>query len=186
MKQTVIPMLVFSALLFSCGDTTDKKVEDTVAKEMAGSDMVISSTEDKNGTFSFDGKEVSAKVETQYFGDKTKGNFSVVCQHNESDNPANANFELLQVTFISEKDATTNTHLKIYEGGSSLPVTEPEPGIVAVSLTGVGNGFGSGEFTGNEKSTGSIAVANRTIIIKDLVLFTGSGEKRVVNATLRF
>lgn len=187
MKQTILPVLIFSALLFSCNtNNTEKKIDDTVKKVAADAGMEVNS-EGKTGTFSFDGKEVNGKIETQYFGsNKEKDNFSVLCQHNASDNPADANHELLQVIFLNEKDATTNPNLKIYDSGSSLPMTEPEPGIVAVSLTGVGSGLDKKEFTGTGKSTGSISVSNKTITIKDLLLFTSDGEKRTINATLPF
>lgn len=186
MKRVMLPALIFSALLFSCGDHTGKKVNDTVTEKAAEAGLTVNDEEDKTGEFSFDGKEVSGKIQTQYFGDKEKGNFSVLCQHNESDDPMDANHELLQVIFLTEKDATGNPDLKIYDNGSSLPMTEPKPGIVAVSLSGVGNGFGDETFTGSEKSTGSIQVNNRTVIIKDLVLYTRSGDKRTVSAAIPF
>lgn len=187
MKRTIFPALVFSSLLFSCADSnTEKKANDLVKEAVAEKGIESKSEEGKTGTFSFDGKEVSAEVTTQYFGsDKEKSNFSVLCQHNEG-GAADPEFELLQVTFINEKEATTNPALKIYDGGSMLPMTEPEPGIVSVALSGVGGGFKKEEFTGNEKSTGSITVAGKTVTIKDLVLFTRSGEKKTVNARLPF
>ncbi len=188
MKQLTFPVLIFSALLFSCDNgSTEKKVDNTINQTLSDAGVDVNSEEGKTGTFSFDGKEVSGAVTTQYFGsNKEKANFSVLCQHNESDDPLNANFELLQVTFLNEKEATTHPALKIYTRGSSLPMTEPEPGIVAVSLSGVGSGLGQSEFTGSAKSTGSITVSNKTVTIKDLVLFTREGEKRTVNATLPY
>ncbi|WP_300596752.1 hypothetical protein [Niabella sp.] len=187
MKQTIFPALAFFLLLLACGNSnTDKKTTTTIKEAASANGIEPGSEAGKTGKFSFDGKEVSAEVTTQYFGsDKEKSNFSLLCQHNEGD-AANPNFELLQVTFLSEKDATTNPALKIYDGGSTLPMTEPEPGIVSVALTGVGSGLSSKEFTGSEKSTGSITVKNRTVEIKDLVLFNADGEKRVVNAVLPF
>jgi hypothetical protein len=184
-NKTILAAVLFATTLISCSGSEEKKAEATVTEPAADAGPA-SSTGDKTGNFSFDGKSVSGKIETQYFGDKEKANFSVLCQHNESSDPANANFELLQVTFVNEKDATNNPALKIYSNGSSLPMTEPEPGIVAVSLTGVGNGLGSGEFTGSEKSTGTITVKNRTIEIKDLSLFTKEGDKKVITASLPF
>lgn len=187
MKYNLILVAVIGSItLISCAGNSDKKAAGALADKMADGGLTVNSEDAKTGTFSIDGKEVSAGVTTQYFGDKEKGNFSVLCQHNESSDPAGVNFELLQVIFINEKDATTNPALKIYSNGSSLPMTEPEPGIVAVSLTGVGNGLGSDEFTGSEKSTGTITVKNRTIEIKDLSLFTSEGEKKVITASLPF
>lgn len=186
MKRIMLPVLISSVLLLSCGNNTEKKISDTVNEKAAEVGLTVNDEEDKIGNFSFDGKEVSGKIQTQYFGNKETDNFSVLCQHNESDDPANANFERLQVIFLTEKDATTNPNLTIYNGGSSLPMTEPEPGIVAVSLEGEGSGLGKNVFTGRDKSTGSIKVNNRTIEIKDLVLYDMDGGKRTVNATLPF
>lgn len=177
--KTLLCLFIFSAFLFSCGNNAEREATTTSTNETA-------SQADKTGSFSFDGKTVNGKVETQYHGDRERGNFSVLCQHNESSDISNSNFELLQVTFINEKDANTNPHLKIYDSGSSLPMTEPEPGIVAVSLSGVGSDLDNKEFTGTEKSTGSILVKNRIVEIKDLILFNADGEKRTVNATLPF
>ncbi|MCD2423428.1 hypothetical protein LQ567_11695 [Niabella pedocola] len=187
MKQTIFPALVFSLLLVSCGNSNmDKKADHTVKEAAAASGIETGSDADKPGRFSVDGKEVHAAVTTQYFGnDKERSGFSVLCQHNEGD-ATNPNFQLLQVTFVNEKDATTNPALKIYDGGSTLPMTEPEPGIVAVALSGIGAGFNNEEFTGSKKSTGTITVADRAVTIKDLVLFTQSGEKKTVNAVLPF
>lgn len=188
MKQTFFATVFLSVIFFSCnnGDTGGASAQDDVNAAAAGAG-VSADPDGKTGTFSFDGKEVGGNVETQYFGaGKETSNFSVLCQHNESNDPSNANFELLQVTFVNEKDAATNPSLKIYQGGSSLPMTEPEPGIVAVSLSGVGNGLTGSEFSGSEKSSGIITVTDRTITIKDLSLFTREGDKKVVNATLPF
>jgi len=182
-KLILITSVALSVFVTSCKDTTKDKINETVNSEAekAGIDVDESG---KTGNFSFDGKDFSAPVETQYFGDKEKGNFSVLCQHNNSDKPEDPNFELLQVTFLNEKDAE-NSPLKIYDGGSSLPMTEPEPGIVAVSLTGVGNGLES-EFTGNGKSTGTISVQNKTVTLKDVVLFNSKGSSKTVNAVLSY
>lgn len=185
MKKVIFTTAIaLSAFTISCKDNTKDKINDTIKTEAAKEGLQIEDT-DKTGTFSFDGKSFSAPVETQYFGDKEKGNFSVLCQHNESDDPENANHELLQLIFLTEKDANTS-QLKIYDGGSSLPMTEPEPGIVGVSLTGVGNGLDKTQYTGTEKSTGTITVKNRTVTLKDVVLFNSDGDKKVVNATLPY
>ena len=181
MKKTII---VFAAitLLVSCGDkkktTTDGPATET---NTSGSSE---SSDDKTGEFSIDGKSATGKASTQYFGsDKEKSNFSILCQHNES--AASANFELLQITFVNEKDATTNSALKLYDG-SQLPMTEPEAGAYTVALSGVGDGFKDQQFTGSDKSTGSVTVSDRTVIVKDLVLFTRDGDKKTVNAKIPF
>ena len=181
MKKTII---VFAAitLLVSCGDKK-KTTTDGPATETSSSSSSESS-DDKTGEFSIDGKSATGKASTQYFGsDKEKSNFSILCQHNES--AASANFELLQITFVNEKDATTNSALKLYDG-SQLPMTEPEAGAYTVALSGVGDGFKDQQFTGSDKSTGSVTVSDRTVIVKDLVLFTRDGDKKTVNAKIPF
>ena len=182
MKKTII-VLAAITLLVSCGDKKKTTTESGTTTETSPSSSSESSDE-KTGEFSFDGKSVTGKATTQYFGgDKEKSNFSVLCQHDES--ATSANFELLQITFLNEKDATTNSALKLYHG-SQLPMTEPEAGSYTVALSGVGNGLGSEEFTGSDKSTGSLTVSDRTVIIKDLILYTRSGDKKTVNAKIPF
>jgi hypothetical protein len=182
MKKTITAFAIIT-LLISCGDEKKTTTDAGSTTEVKGTDINESSDE-KTGEFSFDGKKVTGKATTQYFGsDKEKSNFSVLCQHDES--ATSANFELLQITFLNEKDATTNPALKLYHG-SQLPMTEPEPGSYTVALSGVGTGFNNQEFTGSNKSTGSVSVTNRTVIIKDLVLFTRDGDKKTVNAKIPF
>lgn len=182
MKKKILVLSAAVALLASCGD--DKITKTDASPSETGNVAITESSDEKSGEFSFDGKSVTGKATTQYFGsDKEKSNFSVLCQHDES--ATSANFELLQITFLNEKDATTNSALKLYDG-SQLPMTEPEPGSYTVALSGVGNGFDGQQFTGSDKSTGSLSVSNRTVIIKDLVLFTRDGDKKIVNAKIPF
>lgn len=182
MKQNLFLTLLFPMLVYACSsNNTNNAIKETI-----NDTQLLDEGKEKIGTFSFDNKEVSGHVITQYFGKKENANFSVLCQHNEANDPANSNYELLQVTFITVKDATTNPRFKIYDGGSILPVTDPEPGIVSVVLSGVGSNFNNEEFTGNAQSTGSITVINRTINIENLALFTRTGEKKIISATLPF
>lgn len=180
MKKLILTTtIVLSLFAVSCKDKTNE----TLKTEAANAGIEINESS-KTGNFSFDGKDFSAATETQYFGDKEKGNFSILCKHSNSDKPEDPNFELLQVTFVNENDAN-NSPLKIYHR-SILPMTEPEPGIVAVSLSGVGNGLGDSEFTGNGKSTGTITVKDRMLTLKEVVLFNSAGEQKVVNASLSY
>jgi len=185
MKHILISCTILLVTLSACNNEGESSVGTTGKKEADEAGLTVNEREDKTGTFSFDGKSVTGKVETQYFGDREKGNYSVLCQHNEGGNE-NPNFELLQVIFLNEKEATGNPAPKIYDGGSVLPMTEPEPGIISVTLSGVGSNLDNKEFTGSEKSTGSIAVKNRTIEITDLSLYNSNGEKRIVNAKIPF
>lgn len=183
MKQYFFILATSITLLSACGDKKKTTTTDNPATETNSSGSSESSDE-KTGEFSYDGKSVTGKTTTQYFGnDKEKSNFSVLCQHDES--ATSANFELLQITFVNEKDATTNSALKLYEG-SQLPMTEPEAGSYTVSLSGVGDGFKDQQFTGSDKSSGTLSVSDRTIIIKDLVLFTRDGDKKKVSAKISF
>ncbi len=181
MKQYFFILATSITLLSACGE--NKKKETSTASTENTSAAPSENNDEKSGEFSIDGTTIKGKAETQYFGDKEKGNFSVLCQHNES--APSANFELLQATFVNEKDATTNSNLKIYSG-SSLPMTEPEPGIVAVALSGVGSDLGDKQFTGTGKSTGSITVSNRVLTIKDLTLYNSDGKMKTVNAKIPF
>lgn len=183
MKKLII-ILSAVTLFVSCGDNKKTASENNSSSETTGSTSTETDDE-KTGDFSFDGKSVTGKVTTQYFSsNKETSNFSVLCQHNEGDN-SNPNFELLQTTFLTEKEATSNPALKLYHG-SSLPSTDPEPGSVSVALSGVGNGLGDKEFTGSDKSTGSITVSNKTLIIKDLTLYNRDGAMKTVNAKIPF
>jgi hypothetical protein len=182
MKKSII-VLAAITLLNSCGDKKKTTTDSGTTAETTSSSSNENS-DDKTGEFSIDGKSVSGRVTTQYFSsDKEKSNFSVLCQHDES--ATSANFELLQITFVNEKDATTNSALKL-SNGPLLPMTEPETGAYTVSLTGVGDGFKDQGFTGTDKSTGTVSVSDRIVIIKDLVLFTSDGDKKTVNAKIPF
>jgi hypothetical protein len=183
MKQYFLIFATSITLLPACGDNKKTPNDKSTTTETSSSGSNESS-DGKTGEFSIDGKSVSGRATTQYFGsDKEKSNFSVLCQHEEGG--SSANFELLQITFVNEKDATTNPALKLYDG-SQLPMTEPEAGAYTVALSGVGNGFKDQQFTGSDKSTGTLTVSDRTIIIKDFVLFTRDGDKKTVNAKIPF
>jgi hypothetical protein len=166
----------------ACGDSKKTSPSETTSTT-ATTSTSESNSDEKTGEFSIDGTTVTGNASVQYFGDKEKGNFSVLCQHNES--ATSANFELLQATFVNEKDATTNPNLKIYSG-STLPMTEPEPGSVAIALSGVGSDLGDKQFTGTSKSSGSITISNRVLTIKDLTLYDSDGKMKTVNAKIPF
>ena len=183
MKKSIF-VLASIALLISCSDKKKTNSSNNASTESTTS--TNNNEDEKTGSFTFDGKTVTGNVSIQYFGsDKQKSNFSVLCKHNEGD-ITNPNFELLQITFNNEKEATEAPSLKIYQDGSQLPMTEPESGIVTVALSGVGNNMGDLQFTGSNNSTGSINVSNRTITITELSLFNSNGEKRVVSAKIPF
>ncbi|MDZ4793751.1 MAG: hypothetical protein SGI83_05675 [Bacteroidota bacterium] len=183
MTKSIFAIIAAATFFVSCGDKkkSDSGKSNISTETSTSSD--IESRDEKSGKISIDEKTVTGRVTTQYFGDKEKGNFSVLCQHNEGD-ASNPNFELLQVTFVNEKDATNST-LKLYSG-SMLPMTEPEAGAVTVSLSGVGADMGDKPYTGSSKSTGSITVSDRTLIIKDMPLYDSDGKIKTVNAKIPF
>ena len=180
MKRTFI--LGFCSLLFlaSCKNNGNTASTESANSETASAGMETSSS-DKIGTFSVDGKEYKGKIEVQHFGAKGKENFSVLCQQDGS----NSAFALLQTTFVTESDARGSGEIKIYDG-SILPMTDPKPGIATVSLSGFGESFGDKEFSGTGKSTGTINVDGNTISIKDLKIFNREGASKTINASLPF
>ncbi len=184
MKKSILFILFLGIFLSACNSNNAQNADKKIKEEASEQGINIDPSE-KTGTFNFDGKEVTGKMENQYFGDKEKGNFSVLCQYEEGGDPMNANFALLQITFLNEKDATTNPSLKIYDG-NMLPMTDPEPGAVVISLSGVGLNLGNKQFNGTDKSTGRISVNNRTLILHEVVLYNSDGEKRTINAKLPF
>ncbi|NML23747.1 hypothetical protein HHL16_22895 [Pseudoflavitalea sp. G-6-1-2] len=182
MKKAIL-FLAFTSVLLSCNNEADKTAA-KVLKEEAG--ITVNDEETKIGEFSFDDKKVKGEVSTQYFGsDKEKSNFSVLCQHDDG-RPGEAGYELLQITFLTRKDAASGVDFKIYDGGSILPMTDPIPGVVTVSLKGIGSNLGKLEFTGTGKSAGTIRVKNDVVEINNLLLFNRDGEKRTVNAKIPF
>lgn len=182
-KISILFVLFVTMALASCGSNNDKNVGDTT--------LTANDDADKIGEFSFDGTSVKGKVSTQYFGsDKVTSNFSVLCQYDEEEpkDRMNPDFVLLQITFVNEKDATTNPNLKLYHG-VMLPMTDPETGNVTVSISGSSSHFQSHVLSGTSKSTGTIKVSGREIIITGLTLFPLKefGDKAVtVNAKIPF
>ena len=124
----------------------------------------------KTASFSVDGTDCKGKVTTQYFADKVTGQFSVLCQQDEP-------LALLQAVFKNEKDATGV--LKPAEGFYSM-----EPGEANIALSGTA--FGEKEFVTKSNSTGTITVADRHIIIKDLKLFNSDNKEKIVNANIGY
>lgn len=184
MKKKILYMAMAALTLQACNNSDNPSAGDAAKKEAREAGISINDEGEKTGEFSFDGKTVTGKVSTQHFGNKETANFSVLCQHNEEGN-TNANFELLQITFVNQK-ATGNPALKIYDGGSVLPMTEPDASTVAVSLSGVGSGLGDKEFTGTGKSAGSITVKNNTVYLESLTLYNRDGDKRTVTAKIPY
>lgn len=181
MKNLTIISLTFLTLFIACKGEQKSSDEDAALNSIAINDDNV-----KKGNFSFDGKSVDGDVSTQYFGDKVKGNFSVLCQHDNEGGTENPDFALLQITFLNESDANNNPSLKVYDG-PILPMSDPQPGLVAITLSGRGNGLVSAKsFTGTDKTTGNINVSDRTVTLKDVTLYNRDGAMKTVNAKISF
>ncbi len=177
MKKQLLSFLVFLLLIVSCNNNADNKTTESAPENS----LQIDNTDGKTGTFTANQTQYKGVVTTQYFGSKEKGNFSVLCQQDAD----NGKFTLLQTTFITEKDALEMNGFKLYHK-AMLPMTEAEPGLVAISLNGNNEELGATEYTGSSTSTGSIAVKNRTLLLKNIQLFNQKGEEQIVNATIAF
>ncbi len=167
MKKPIILFFAILILTDCTGVTIETKIETDTAKENKYSP---SFTEGKNGVFIVDEITYNGTVSIQYFDDKRQEQFSIICQQNEP-------FTLLQVTFANEDQ------LK----GSLQPVGSfytIRSGKAHISLSGAK--IGTNEFVTRNESSGSIAVANHKVIIKDLELFATNGAVKKVNAELPF
>ena len=183
--KTILSTTILALLLtiFSSCDSQNSKTDKIINQELKenNASMTVEDGEGKTGNFKVDGKIFTGKVTTQYFGDKVKGNFSVLCQAEGK----NSNFALLQITFVTESDARGNRELKLYNK-SMLPMTDPEPGIVTVSLSGVGESFGEKEYAGTSKSSGTVSVSNNVVLIKNLKIYNQEGKEVTVDAEIPF
>jgi len=181
MKNLTIISLALLTLFVAC-----KNGQKSTDEEAALKSITVNDDEAKTGSFSFEGKSIEGAVSTQYFGDKVKGNFSVLCQHDNDGGTEKPNFALLQITFLNESDAINNPSLKVYDG-PTLPTTDPLPGLVAITLSGRGNGLIKAKsFSGADKTTGNISVSDRTITLKDITLYNSEGAMKKVNAKISF
>ena len=168
MKKTIIPFLAL-ALLAACNN--DKK-ETTTAGESTekNAGLTVNDDEGKTGTFTAAGVSFKGKSSTQYFGDKTTGQYSVLCQQDEP-------FALLQAIFANEQNASGS--LK-----PSASFTSIEPGTANIALSGTA--IGDKEFVTKSNSAGSITVEGKKLIIKDLELFNQDNAKKTVSAEIDF
>lgn len=181
MKNLTIISLVLLTFFIACKDEHKSSDEDAALNS-----IVINDNNARTDKFSFDGKSVDGDVSTQYFGDKVKGNYSVLCQHDNEGGTENPDFALLQITFLNESDAINNPSLKVFDG-STLAMSDPQPGLVAISLSGRGNGLIKAKsFSGTDKTTGNISVSARTITLKDITLYNRDGAMKTVNAKISF
>ena len=190
-SKSIVALISLALLITSCAGNGDKMNDDTITKNAVEAATSNNNDEGKTGTFTFNGRTVSGTVETQYFGsDKVNSNFSVLCQYDEKDpkDLLNPEFALLQITFLNEKDATSNANFKLIPG-SKLSTTGAESGSVIVSLSGSRYTFHDKNYAGNSKSTGTIKVEGRQIIITNMKLYPladGGNDAITVDAKIPF
>jgi hypothetical protein len=181
MKNLTIISLALLTLFAACTDGQKSSDEDAALNS-----ITTNNDDAQTGSFSFDGKSVEGVVSTQYFGDKVKGNFSVLCQHDNEGGSGNPDFALLQITFLNESDAINNPSLKVFDG-PTLAMSDSQPGFATITLSGRGNGLIKAKsFSGTDKTTGNISVSGRTITLKDVTLYNHDGAMKTVNATISF
>lgn len=169
MKKTILICTAALTLLISCGDKKKSSSDTGTTKETTST--IEDESDNKSATFKVDGTEFKGKVSTQHFGGDSD-NFSVLCQQDEP-------LVLLQAVFANEKEANGNTTFKA--AGSFYNVSA---GDVNIALSGIG--VGDLRFNTSDKSTGTISVEGKNLILKDLKLFTDDKQEKVVNATLPF
>jgi hypothetical protein len=165
MKEIIITCAAAVTLLISCGDNKKSSLDTGTSKET--SSITDDDSEDKSATFKVDGTEFKGRVSTQHFGGESN-NFSVLCQQNEP-------FALLQAVFANEKEANGTSTLKPAESFYNVSAG------VNIALT-----LGDEKFNTTDKSTGTIAVDGKKLILKDLKLFDSNKKEKVLTATLPF
>lgn len=169
MKKLVILFLAFIMLAACNNPAKEAKVKTGVETENSPG-LTLNTSPGKTGTFSTEDISCTGKTSTQYFGDKAKDGFSIVCQQDEP-------YAMLQATFANEAQAKGS--LKPAEGFYSM-----EPGEAHISLSGAK--LGSQEFVTKEESTGSILVEGNKLMLKNLKLFNMDGSSKTVNAEVMF
>lgn len=176
--KTILKTLVAVLFTFTaCNQNSDKKA----APDTSTSTTSDETEKETTGSFSVNGQKYNGKVEVQKFGAAGKENFSVLCQ---ADGAASS-FALLQVTFVTESEAKKNGSVDIY-AGSMLPMTEPQPGVAAVTLSGTAPDIKDEEFSGTEKTKTKIQVTGSTFKIDDAKLYTREGKEIVVSAQFNY
>ncbi len=164
MKKTIITCAAAVTLLISCGDNKKSSSDTGTSKETTS--ITEEESEDKSATFKVDGTEFKGRVTTQQFANE---GFSVLCQQNEP-------YALLQAVFTNEKEANGTATFKPAESFYSVPAGE-----VNIALSGEDE-----KFQTSDKSTGTISVDGKKLILKDLKLFNKAKKEKVLTATIPF
>ena len=168
--KNISAILLLAVLMVSCKENKNTMPADTMTKDAADLALGLDRPSGKTADFSVGDITYSGKVSTQYFGDKVKDGFSIVCQQDEP-------YALLQATFASEAQAKGS--LKPAGGFYAI-----EPGEAHIALSGAK--LGSQEFVTKEESTGSILVEGNKLVLKSLKLFSLDGHSKTLNAEVAF
>ncbi|HMR82170.1 MAG TPA: hypothetical protein PKE30_03525 [Niabella sp.] len=128
--KNVSAILLLAVLIVSCKENKSTTPADAIIKDAADQALELNTPSGKTAGFSVGDFTYSGKVSTQYFGDKAKDGFSIVCQQDEP-------YALLQATFASE--AQVKGSLKPAEGFYFM-----KPGEAHIALSGAK--LGSQEF----------------------------------------
>lgn len=139
------------------------------------------SNKETKGKFTVDGKEYTGDVDIQKFGAAGKENFSVLCQW---DGEGSA-FALLQITFVTEKEAKTAGTVRV-NNGAILAMTDPEPGVAAVVVSGQSEKFGDEQYYGTDKTGSSIKVDEGKLTLDNAKLFNSEGKEIMLSAVLNY
>ena len=81
--KNVSAILLLAVLIVSCKENKSTTPADAIIKDAADQALELNTPSGKTAGFSVGDFTYSGKVSTQYFGDKAKDGFSIVCQQDE-------------------------------------------------------------------------------------------------------
>ncbi|MEO5941792.1 MAG: hypothetical protein ABIP30_15745 [Ferruginibacter sp.] len=175
MKKQILILAAGVLMLYACN--SDKKTGDAGSGKSANGLTVNDNEDGKTGNFTFDGKDYKGKITTQYFGDKTTGQFSVLCQQEFE----NYDFVLFQIVFHNEAEASGNSTFKPDAAIITIPA-----GIVNVTVSGSTKMVGDKQYHTTSDSGGSISVAGKIITIKDIKLVNSDNKEKMLSCEISF
>ena len=175
MKKQILILAAGVLMLSACN--SNKKTDDAGSGKPESGLTVNDNEDGKTGNFTFDGKDYKGKITTQYFGDKTTGQFSVLCQQDMD----NYEFVLFQIIFHNEAEASGSSTFKPDDAIITIPA-----GIVNVTISGSSKIIGDKEYHTTSESGGSISVAGKTITIKDLKLVNADKKEKMLSCEIPF
>ncbi|MFV0606617.1 MAG: hypothetical protein ACK5NK_12320 [Niabella sp.] len=170
MKQLLLPFVLMIVIASCKNNNSNTKTADEATTAVTEKASEMDEASGHTATFKAGDAVFTGKVSTQFFGDKEKDQFSVLCQQDEP-------FTLLQATFANK--AAANGSLKPADGFYSIGNGEA---FIALS----GANLGDKEFVTSDKTTGSISVEGNQLLLKDLKLFNKDRQEKTVNAAIEF